>query len=82
MLAIVVGISVGLVQIAVQKYLGLPIPPIQLMALGLVVVFGGAALIGNDPRFVMIKPSISRFAIGIVMLRRGWLGRYLPEITR
>ena len=82
MLAIAVGISVGLVQIAVQKYLGVPIPPIQLMASGLVVVFGGAALIGNDPRFVMFKPSISRFAIGIVMLRRGWLGRYLPEITR
>jgi intracellular septation protein len=81
-LAIAVGLSVGLVQIAVQKYLAVPIPPIQLMALGLVVVLGGAALIGNDSRFVMLKPSISRFAMGAVMLRRGWLGRYLPEITR
>jgi intracellular septation protein A len=80
-LAIVVGIGVGLTQIAVQKYLGLPIPPIQLMALGLVGVLGGAALISNDSRFVMLKPSISRTAIGLVMLRRGWLARYLPEIT-
>jgi intracellular septation protein A len=82
MLAIALGISVGLVQIAVQKYLGVPIPPIQLMALGLVVVLGGAALISNDSRFVMIKPRIGRFAIGAVMLRRGWLDRYLPSTTR
>src|SRR5688572_20992767 len=72
--AIPLGIGVGLTQIAVQKYLGVPVPPIQLMALGLVVVLGGAALISNDSRFVMLKPSISRFAIGTVMLRRGWLG--------
>lgn len=82
MLAIALGVGVGLTQIAVQKYLGVPIPPIQLMALGLVVVLGGATLISNDSRFVMLKPSISRFAIGVIMLRRGWLGRYLPEITR
>jgi intracellular septation protein len=82
MLAVALGIGLGLLQIAVQKYLGVPIPPIQLMALALVVVFGGASLITNDSRFVMIKPSISRFAIGAVMLRRGWLGRYLPKLTR
>jgi intracellular septation protein len=81
-LAIAVGIGVGLIQIAVQKYLGIPVPPIQLMALGLVVVLGGASLISNDSRFVMLKPSISRFAIGMIMLRRGWLGRYLPRVTR
>lgn len=81
-LAIALGLGVGLVQIALQKYLGVPIPPIQLMALGLVLVLGGAALILNDSRLVMLKPSISRFAIGTVMLRRGWLGRYLPKITR
>jgi intracellular septation protein A len=81
-LAIVLGMAAGLIQVAVQKYLGSPIQPMQWMALGLVVVLGGAALITNDSRFVMIKPSISRFAIGAIMLRRGWLGRYLPEITR
>jgi intracellular septation protein len=81
-LAIMLGIAVGLIQIGVQKYLCVPVPPIQLMALGLVVVLGGAALITNDSRFVMLKPSISRFAIGTVMLRRGWLGRYLPDIAR
>jgi intracellular septation protein A len=80
-LAIALGLCVGLAQIAVQRYLGVPVPPIQLMALGLVVVLGGAALISNDSRFVMLKPSISRSAIGAVMLRRGWLGRYLPKIT-
>ena len=81
-LAIVLAMGAGLIQVAVQKYLGFPIPPIQLMALGLVVVLGSAALITNDSRFVMIKPSISRCAVGVIMLRRGWLGRYLPQITR
>jgi intracellular septation protein len=81
-LAIVLAFGVGLVQIAVQKHLGAPIPPIQLMALGLVVVLGGLTLISSDSRFIMLKPSISRTAIGMIMLRRGWLGRYLPDIAR
>jgi intracellular septation protein len=81
-LAIVLGIAAGLIQVAVQKYLGIPVPPMQLMALGLVVVLGSTAMITNDSRFVMIKPSISRFAFGVIMLRRGWVGRYLPRITR
>jgi intracellular septation protein A len=80
-LAIALGIGFGLAQIAVQKYLGLPIPPMQLLALGLVVVLGGASLITHDSHFFMVKPSISRFAFGVIMLRRGWLGRYLPKIT-
>jgi intracellular septation protein A len=81
-LAIALGIGFGLLQIAVQKYLGMPVPPMQLMALGLVVVLGGASLITQDSRFIMVKPSISRFAFGVIMLRRCWLGRYLPKITR
>jgi intracellular septation protein len=63
-LAVALGLAVGLIQIAVQKYLGVPVPPIQLMALGLVVVLGGAALISNDSRFVMLKPSIRSGAAG------------------
>jgi intracellular septation protein len=52
------------------------------MALGLVLVFGAASLISNDSRFLMAKPSISRFAVGLVMLRRGWMCHYLPKLTR
>jgi intracellular septation protein A len=36
----------------------------------------------QSPRFVMLKPSIAHFAIAAVMLRRGWMTRYLPDIAR
>ncbi len=34
------------------------------------------------PRFVMMKPSIAHFAIAGVMLRRGWMLRYLPPFVK
>lgn len=51
-------------------------------SLALVLVLGGATLLTHDPRFVLIKPSIGHFAIGAVMLRRGWTARYVPQIVR
>ena len=50
-------------------------------SLGLVVVLGGATLLTHDPRFVLAKPSIAHFAIGAIMLKRGWMLRYLPPIV-
>jgi intracellular septation protein A len=47
----------------------------------LVVVFGGLALVTQDRRFMMVKPSLIYFAIGGVMLKRGWMDRYLPQIA-
>jgi intracellular septation protein len=39
-------------------------------------------LITNDPRFVMIKPSVIYVIVGIVMLKRGWINRYLPPVAK
>jgi intracellular septation protein A len=50
-------------------------------SLGLVIVLGSATLLTNDPRFVLAKPSIAHFAIGAVMLKRGWMLRYVPPIV-
>ena len=30
----------------------------------------------------MAKPSVVHFAIGVVMLRRDWLARYMPDFVR
>jgi intracellular septation protein A len=81
-LALELGISIGVIQIAVQRSRGQPIPAIQLMGLALVVVLGGSSILLNDARLVMLKPTISRAALGVIMLRRGWLGRYLPPIAQ
>jgi len=51
-------------------------------SLALVIVLGAATLLTKDPRFVLIKPSIVHFAIGAIMLRKGWMLRYSPPIVR
>jgi intracellular septation protein A len=50
-------------------------------SLALVIVLGSATLLTNDPRFVLAKPSIAHFAIGAIMLKRGWMLRYVPPIV-
>src|SRR5690348_1248654 len=50
-------------------------------SLALVIVLGSATLLTNDPRFVLAKPAIGHFAIGAIMLKRGWMLRYLPPIV-
>ncbi len=50
-------------------------------SLALVIVLGGATLLTGDPRFVLAKPSIAHFAIGAIMLKRGWMLRYVPPIV-
>ena len=81
-LATGVAILAGIGQIAFFKLRGRYVHPMQWMSLALVVVFGGATLYLHDPRFIMVKPSIIHFAIGSVMLKRGWMERYLPEIAK
>ena len=59
--------------------------PVNLMtyaSIGLVVVLGGTTLLTHDQRFVLAKPSIAHFAIGVIMLKRGWMLRYVPAWVR
>ncbi len=51
-------------------------------SLALVIVLGSATLLTKDPRFVLMKPSVAHFAIGAIMLRRGWMLRYQPDIVK
>ena len=58
-----------------------PLSYMTYASLALVIVLGTATLLTNDPRFVLVKPSIAHFAIGAIMLKRGWMLRYLPPIV-
>jgi intracellular septation protein A len=58
-----------------------PIDTMQWMSLFLVLGAGTVTLITDDPRFVMIKPSVIYIIVGVVMLRRGWMNRYLPPVA-
>ena len=76
-----IAVAAGLAQLARLKLAGRRIEPMQWMSLGLVVVLGGATVLTQSPRFIMVKPSIIHFAVAAAMLRRGWMIRYLPEIV-
>jgi intracellular septation protein len=81
-LATSIAVAVGMAQLAVLKLTGRPIDAMQWLALGLVLVLGAATLITQDSRFIMAKPTVIHWAIGAVMLRHGWMTRYLPPVAR
>lgn len=76
------AVGVGVAQVLVVKAMGHSVALLQWAGLGLAVVFGAASILTQDPRFIMAKPTIIYFAIGAVMLKRGWMLRYMPEVAR
>jgi intracellular septation protein len=76
-----IAVAAGLAQFARLWLTRRRVEPMQRMSLGLVIVLGGATMLTQSPRFMMIKPTIVHFAVAAVMLRRGWMLRYLPEIV-
>jgi intracellular septation protein len=79
--AAAIAIAVGLAQLLRTKLARRRVEPMQWMILGLVLVLGTATILTQSPRFMMVKPSIGHFAVALIMLRRGWMTRYLPEIA-
>lgn len=80
-LATSVAIAGAVGQVAYARYKGQQLGFMTWASLGLVIVLGGATLLTHDPRFVLAKPAIGHFAIGAIMLKRGWLLRYSPPIV-
>ena len=80
-LAVACALAVGVTQFAIVKWRGRALDLMQWLSLALVVAFGAAALITDDSRFMMAKPSVIHFAVGAVMLRPGWMTRYMPPIV-
>jgi intracellular septation protein A len=81
-LSVSVGVALGLAQIGIQLVRRKPIDTMEWLSLFLVVTAGAATLLTNDPRFLLFKPSVIYAIIGVVMLKPGWLNRYLPEIAQ
>jgi intracellular septation protein len=80
-LSVVLGMALGIAQIGYLLARRKPIDTMQWMSLLLVLGAGTVTLITDDPRFVMIKPSVIYIIVGVVMLRRGWMNRYLPPVA-
>ena len=77
-LAVGLGMALGIAQIAWHLVRGLPVGALQWLSVVLVLASGAATFLTHDPRFVMLKPSVIYAVVGIVMLKRGWMNRYLP----
>ncbi len=59
---------------------GHKVAALQWISLASVLLAAAATLFTGDPRFVMAKPTIVYLIVGTVMLRKGWLNRYIqPE---
>ncbi len=60
-----IAVAAGIAQLARIWQTGRWVEPMQ------VVVLGGATMLTQSPRFIMVKPTIVHFAVAAVMLRRG-----------
>jgi intracellular septation protein len=80
-LATGVAIAGAIAQVIYSRIKGRELSFMTWASLGLVIVLGGATILTSDPRFVLAKPAIAHFAVGAVMLRRGWMLRYMPPLV-
>jgi intracellular septation protein len=81
LLATGVAIAGSVGQVIYAWFKGQPLGFMTYASLALVIVLGSATLLTHDPRFVLAKPAIAHFAIGAIMLKRGWMLRYMPPIV-
>jgi intracellular septation protein A len=81
LLATGVAIASSVAQVVYAHIKDEPLGFMTYASLALVVVLGTATLLTKDPRFVLAKPAIAHFAIGAIMLKRGWMLRYMPQVV-
>jgi intracellular septation protein len=77
-LAVGLGMALGVAQIGWALWRRQPLGSLQILSVALILVSGVATFLTSDPTFVMLKPSIIYCIVGLVMLKRGWMNRYLP----
>lgn len=81
-LAVALGLALAIGQIGWHLAQGRKIDALQWVSLVVVIAAAAGTLITHDPVFVMLKPSAIYLLVGLAMLQRGWMSRYLPPIAR
>jgi intracellular septation protein len=77
-LSVGIGMALGVVQIVWALVRRQTIGTMQWLSVALVLASGTATFFTHDPRFVMLKPTVIYCIVGAVMMKRGWMTRYLP----
>jgi intracellular septation protein A len=80
-LATAVAIAGAVAQVITARVRGKPLAFMTYASLALVIVLGTVTILTKDPRCVLAKPAIAHFAIGAIMLKRGWMLRYMPPVA-
>ena len=76
--AVVAGTVVAVAVVGYELARGHQVAALQWISLASVLFTAAATLLTGDPRFVMAKPTVVYLIVGTVMLRKGWLSRYIP----
>ena len=79
--ATLTAMAVGLGHVILWKLLEKPVAPLQWASLALVLTFGALGLFLHDARFLMAKPTVIYLILTVMMLKRGWMLRYMPPIS-
>jgi intracellular septation protein len=77
-LSVGIGMALGVAQILWALSRRQTVGTMQWLSVVLVLASGTATFFTHSPRFVLMKPTIIYSIVGVVMLRRGWMNRYLP----
>lgn len=77
-LAVALGLALAFSQIGWQLLRGKRVVALQWVSLSLVAAAGAATLFTRNPLFVMLKPSAIYVVVGVSMLEKGWMTRYMP----
>lgn len=81
-LAVALGMALGIGQIVWHLAHKQPVEALQWLSLLIILASGTATFLTDDPLFVMLKPTVIYIVVGVVMLKRGWMNRYLPPIAQ
>jgi len=76
------GVVAGLVHAASSRLAGRRSQAIKWTDFGLLLALGCATILTQNPRFMMVKPSLVHFGVAAGMFRRGWMVAYITPIAR
>ena len=80
-LAAAVGLAIGIGQAVLHKLRGQIVPGLLTIGITLTIVLGTVSLLTDNAGFLLLKPTIIYSCLGISMLPRGWVARYVPDLA-
>lgn len=81
-LSVSLGMALGLIQIGTRFVRRKPIGAVGWLSLVLIIAAGTTTLLTKDPGFMLFKPTVLYAIAGVVMLKPGWMHRYMPAIAK